>query len=54
MKMTLEDVKNSKCTEFICEYINKQGHIDFIILSREQILNHKWAQFYFNGGYKNE
>lgn len=52
--MTLEDVRNSECTEFICKYINKQGHIDFIILSREQILNHKWAQFYFNGGYKNE
>ena len=50
--MTLEDVRNSECTEFICKYIDKSGNIDDIILSKEQILNHAWAQFYFNGGYK--
>ena len=50
--MTLDDIGNSKCTEFVCQYINKSGNIDYIILSKEQILNHEWAQFYFNGGYK--
>lgn len=51
--VTLEDVRNSKCTEFVCHYINESGKPDFIILSKEQILNYEWAQFYFNGGYKN-
>ena len=50
--MTLEDVRNSKCTEFVCKYIDKSGNIDYIILSKEQMLNRARAQFYFNGGYK--
>lgn len=52
--MTLEDIRNdTEHDNYICHYINKDGEVDWIWLSKEQILNCEWAQFYFNGGYKN-
>ena len=51
--MTLEDIRNdTKHSSYICHYVNKGGEVDWILLSKEQILNCEWAQFYFNGGYK--
>ena len=51
--MTLEDIRNdTEHDSYICYYINKDGKEDWICLSKHQILNCEWAQFYFNGGYK--
>ena len=51
--MILEDISNdTKHSSYIVHYINKDGEDDWIWLSKEQILNCEWAQFYFNGGYK--
>lgn len=51
--MTLEDIrKDTEYDNYICQYITLDGEEDYIRLSKEQILNYKWAQFYFNGGYK--
>lgn len=53
--MTLEDIRNdTKHNDYICYYINKDGETDWIHLSKRQILNCEWAQFYFNGGYKDK
>lgn len=53
--MTLEDIRNdTEHDSYICYYINKDGKEDWICLSKHQILNCEWAQFYFNGGYKNK
>lgn len=53
--MTLEDIRNdTEHNSYICHYINKDGEVDWVHLSKEQILNCEWAQFYFNGGYKND
>lgn len=52
--MTIEDIRNdTEHDSYIVYYINKEGEIDWICLSKWQILNCEWAQFLFNGGYKN-
>ena len=51
--MTLEDVRNdTEHDNYFVYYINKDGEVDWLWLSKWQILNCEWAQFYFNGGYK--
>lgn len=53
--MTLEDIRNdSEHDSYIVNYINKDGDTDYLILSKHQLLNCKWAQWYLFGGYKND